>query len=239
MDCGADLAVLRDEKSIKIEAPTGTREASKDVAPVGAGHGTAAPDEKSEKTRIRTYDRQYAGQLASERITAVATALIALVATIGIGSYAFQHLKTGGGFVALKEAKPPEILRVAYSAFTNPKMLSLWLLGLTLAAALFVIGQTVRAVMAHQSIKAVEAGHKPVPVGIHPATQLGLILSAFVVPVLGLVAGVLLKLSSDDDTRAVGGTVLLVSGISLVAVGVSFLWDIAGTAMQGAAPKAK
>ena len=237
MDCGADLIALKDEAKIKIDAPPGSREADKDVTPVSAAHGAAAPDEKSEKTRIRTYDRQYAGKLGAERVTAFATAFIALVATIGIGGYAMRSLKASGGFASMGETTPAEFARLAYSAFTSPSLLSLWLVGLALAAALFLIGQTIRTIVAHQSIAAVAAGHKPVPVGVHPATQLGLILLAFLVPVLGLMLGGLMKISADDDTCAIGGTVLLVSVVSLAVVGMSFIWDMAGGAMQNVNPE--
>ncbi len=241
LECGADLIALKNESSepkFKIEAPSGTREADKDVTPVSAAHGVAAPDEKSEKTRIRVYDHHYADQLRSERITAAVTSVIALAATVGIAYYALEHMKQSGGLAALKQSTPAEILRLAYSAFTGQSLMSLWLVVLALAAALFLIGQTMRTIITHQSIAAVAMGQKPLPVGIHPATQLGLILLAFLVPVLGLIIGILMKLSSDDDTRAIGGTVILVSFISLAAVGVSFLWDMAGSALQNVKPEA-
>jgi hypothetical protein len=86
------------------------------------------------------------------------------------------------------------------------------------------------------AIEDVRFGGRPTVVGIPSWTAAGLIIAGFVVPPLGIIVGIILKLSKDPDTRDLGTRVLMAGGAAIALFVVNELWGMAAQ-LKEVAPK--
>jgi len=231
MDCGTDLLAHQDELR---EAATRKRpltdQQKRDRAQAAAravARGRQWGVETSEETRLRVFDQQEAQKMQHEMLTAWATAGIALVVTLALLVATNAQLNAGGGWGLLKAATPLRLRELRTEALGDRALMGAALLGLTVSGLLCLVGQAMRAWTAMQSIAAVKRGEKPLIVSLHSGTRLGLMLASAVCPPAGIIIGVLLKLSRDEETRVVGGQCLLIAGIALVLHALNIVWGVA------------
>jgi cellulose synthase/poly-beta-1,6-N-acetylglucosamine synthase-like glycosyltransferase len=60
-------------------------------------------------------------------------------------------------------------------------------------------------------------------VGISSFTVIGLIIASFVIPPLGVILGILFKFSKDDDTRDLGGKMIMAAIVAIVLFAINLL----------------
>ncbi len=108
--------------------------------------------------------------------------------------------------------------------------------GMGIAGILVGIGQTQRVKLVRDAIEDVRFGGRPTVVGIPSWTAAGLIIAGFVVPPLGIIVGIILKLSKDPDTRDLGTRVLMAGGAAIALFVVNELWGMAAQ-LKEVAPK--
>ncbi len=217
MNCGADLvqAELAKKKELQEDSLAARRAA--EVSGGGtaglATAGQAKPGETSEETRLRFFDQQEAKRLAHERLSCYVTA--ALVALPSIALLAFGILQVHK--LGLAEMRTLTLVDLrTWSAFSDSRLLAAAATALGFAGLLSFIGLIQRAIKAGRAIRDVKAGTKPTIVALSAATYLGLLLTAVFCPPLGLIIGIALKFSSDEDIKSTAGTMII---ISLVVIG--------------------
>jgi len=241
MDCGTDLLAHQDElKTAATKKRALTDQEKRDRAQAAAraaARGRQWGVERSDETRLRVFDQQEAERMQHEMLTAWATAGIALVVTIGLLVGTHAELGAAGGWAGLKLATPARIRELQSEALGDHAIMGALLLGLTVSALLCAVGQTIRATTAMQSIAAVKRGEKPLVVSLHGATRAGLMLGAAVCPPAGIIIGVLLKLSRDEETRGVGGQCLVIAGLALLVHALNIVWGLAGHMKSKTEPK--
>lgn len=184
------------------------------VAPTAAA-GVAT--DIGEDTRLREFDEHLAEQLRAERGAAVLTAILGVAIGIAFLVVGFRLLSPAGGLKALGSLTPAYFREQGFGIFGNPVFLGAMALALGLAGVLAGLGQFHRAWTGTQAIEDVKFGGRPRIVGISSFTTAGLVLGSFVLPPLGLVLGILFKFSKDDDTRDLGGRMIMAA---LVAAGL-------------------
>ena len=208
MNCGADLvqAELAKKKELQDDSLAARRAA--EVSGGGADAGRAKPNETSEKTRLRVFDKQEAERLVHERLSCYVTA--ALVALPALALLAFGILR--GHQLGLSEIRTLTLADLrTWDAFSDPRILAAAATMLGFAGLLSFIGLVQRAIKASRAIRDVKAGRKPAIVSLTAVTYWGLLLTAVFCPPLGLAIGIALKFSSDEDIRSTAGTMILVS----------------------------
>jgi len=230
LDCGEDLVKHRGElrKAATTRKVLSQKEkiemAQKAAAAAARGRGFGV--ETSEETRLRTFDKHEAEKTRQEMITAWATAAIGLIIGIVLLKMGLDKYKAAGGVAGWRELSVAK-LRTSDTLF-GEAFVGLVLLGLTLSSLLCAIGQTFRALVAHKSVAAVQRGEKPEVVYIHPATRFGLILASVFCPPAGFLFGLLMKLfGRDEDTKSLGGAMLLAALAVLAIVLANLLSGLA------------
>ncbi len=226
ISCGADLvqAEIAKKKDLQEESLAARRAA--EVAGGGvaglATAGQAKPGETSEETRLRFFDQQEAERLVHERLGCYVTA--ALVGLPSIALLAFGILQVHK--IGIAEIRTLSLVDLrAWSAFSDSRILATAATALGIAGILSFIGLIQRAIKAGQAIRDVKAGTKPTIVALSAATYWGLLLTALVCPPLGLILGIVLKFSSDEDIKSTAGTMVM---ISLVVIGALIVNAIPG-----------
>lgn len=226
MDCGVDLFEAR--MAIEREAQEGQRLSASAVraqmSAGGAAHGTAVPGESSEETRLRVFDRQEAQKLKGERVTAFVSGALAGLVFVVLLLFGLSQIEAAGGLDAVRSISGQRIRELGVTALGEDEILGAWALALSVAALLCAVGQIIRGTAAAQSVRAVEAGEKPVIVGISPSTQAGIMLFALLCPVLGLVVGIIMKLGRDDQTKYLGGIVIWLNLAGMAILVLNWLW---------------
>ncbi|MFQ6097073.1 MAG: hypothetical protein ACE5O2_05040 [Armatimonadota bacterium] len=232
MDCGADLLQQSDDDlSRRLDDAMRVRLPAAAPAPPTSGSaafGTAALGETSEATRLRIFDRHEAERLKGERVTAYVTAGMALVACVVFGALASNRFDAAGGVDSIEDLSMKTLRD--WSAFTNPGIAAVWYAAASIASLLCAAGQIVRGVKSGKAIALVEANEKPEIVGISMATQAGMLIYAIICPPFGIIVGIIMKLSKDENTSALGGMVLLCGFASLAILVANVLWGIAAAA---------
>jgi hypothetical protein len=225
LECGADLLEER-RKAERTLIETARLPVAAAAPPrAAAALGRAEVGESSEETRLRIFDQHLADVLAGERLTAYATAGIALVICAIVGLAASEQVRAAGGFAALKTLSPASVRQIA--ALNDSAVTGTWLTLTALSAFLCLVGQTWRGVLAGKCIRAVQAGEKPLLVGISPATQVGLLLFGVICPPFGIILGIVLKLRPDEETAAFGGLLMWAGFLALLVFAVNLLVGLA------------
>ena len=227
MDCGADLLEERRKVERTIIETARLPVAAATAPRTAAASGAAEVGERSEETRLRIFDKQLAEALAGERLTAFVTAGIAFILLAVLLFSATHQIQAAGGFSGLRTVTPSGIRHLRWAVFTDNAVTGMWLGIATVASSLCLIGQTWRGIVAGKCIQAVEAGEKPVLVGVSTATTAGLLLFGVICPPVGIIFGLILRLRPDADTAAFGGMLMWASFIALLLFGVNSLWGLA------------
>ncbi len=209
MACGADLLVARDQQRQQLQQQSvAARTGPIADAAAGAAAGRATPGETSEETRLRIFDQQEAKRLAAERVSVWVTGV--LVGIPGIAALVF-------GLVSLHRVGLSEVGTLGFadlrhlSILTDARFVAVILTGLGIAATMCAAGMARRGFLASRAIAEVKRGEKPTIVSLCWLTYYGLLLVAIFCPPLGLIVGILLKFSSDEDIKGVGGTMIILS----------------------------
>ncbi len=84
-----------------------------------------------------------------------------------------------------------------------------------------------RGIAAGKCIQAVEAGEKPVLVGVSTTTTAGLLILSVICPPAGIIVGLIMKLRPDRETSALGGMLMYAGFIALLLLIVNWLWGMA------------
>ncbi len=227
MDCGADLLEARRKAEATLIATARLPVAAAAPPRTAAATGRSEVGESADETRLRIFDQQLAEKLVGERQAAYASAGIALIICGVVAFIAKQQIDAAGGPAAFEQVTPAGIRHLGWAALADAAVTGMWLTLATLSAFLCGVGQSWRGLRAGQSIRAVADGEKPVPVGISMATKAGLLLFAIICPPMGLIMGLVFKLSNDDETAAMGGMLMLAGFVALLALVGNWLWGLA------------
>ena len=226
MECGCDLAEAERRIARRAKEERGGGPIVGDKRTVeGAAAGMADPGETSEKVRLKTFDRHLAERLEKERAAVVVTAIIALVAGVGILLVGLKALQAAGGMEALRALEYTDLRERGFGAFVVPGFYSLLTILLGLAGLLCAVGQIRRLVQAQQAVNQVKRGERPVLVGISQLTWVGLLIASFVAPPLGIILGIIFMLSKDEPTRALGGQMIRSAILAIVIVIAHLIWN--------------
>jgi hypothetical protein len=239
MDCGVDLVAARNDivKQAARNAPTVAKPAS-GAAALGnpAAAGIVAPGESAEEKRLRVFDQQQATELRKQRPAIAVTALLSLAAAVGLAATTKGYLLKAGGFAGLKTLTYGQFKALGFGVVGEPRVTAIICAGLALAAFLCFIGEALRLLAVSSAIAAVSRNEIPNVVGIAGSTMVGLVIAAFFCPPLGIIVGVLLKLSKDPDTSSLGTTMIYAGLLSAGVVVVNTIWNLAGANLKTATP---
>jgi hypothetical protein len=232
LDCGMDLKAhleeLRKAATTKRQlTPEEIRERAQKAA-AAAARGRAFGVDRSEETRLRTFDKHEAEVVKSDVLTSWITAGIALVVGLGALVMASSQLSAAGGAGALKELSMGQLREWGFGMTIQPPVLAVVGTGLAIGGLLCAVGQAWRAALGQRSVAAVARGEKPLVIDTHPATRAGLILAAIACPPFGVIVGAIMKMGGkNEDTKAMGGQILLVGLAVLIIFGLNMLWGLA------------
>ncbi len=231
IDCGAPVPLDREPVQIADD---------RDYTPLygGASANPAAggllhPGESSEKTRMRVFDKHMAEELKKERPATLVLAAIGLIAAVALTFAAKGLFTPAGGWVGLKDADWTAIRQSSFGMFVDARVLFIIATGLCIAAYLCGIGELLRFVAQTRAIRAVERNELPDVVGVTILTRVGLLIAAFLLPPLGIIMGLLLKMSNSNDLKDLGGQMLKLGVIAAGLVVLNAVWlAAAGFASQ-------
>jgi len=227
IECGGPLIPDTEEDSTRLT--TGVV-AAPSVG--GAAAGMAEAGETSEKTRLRVFDEQLAEQLQKERPATLVLAVISLVAAVVLTSVANGFLQRIGGFSAITDMDLAVLRAKRLAMFTDPQLLFIIAGGLALAGYLCGVGEGFRFVAACRAIAAVKAGQSPDVVGVTILTRVGLLIAAFLFPPLGIIVGIIFKLSNSNESKELGSQMIYLALLAVAIALVSILWDVAAEMAQ-------
>jgi hypothetical protein len=184
-----------------------------------AAGGRALPGEKSKETRLKVFDQHHAKMIAEEAKVALAIGIPTLLVGLGLLGWGLARMKAVG-FGEIVALRPVDLRELG--AFADPRLLAVIIVGLGLSSLLVGVGMFLRWNQARAAIRDVQAGEKPEIVGMNSVLLSGLlVLGIFLAPV-GLVLGLLLRLSKDSDLAGFGGTLFKVSLIVIVVLLANF-----------------
>jgi len=230
MDLKAHLEELRKAATVKRQlTPEEIRERAQKVA-AAASRGRAFGIERSEETRLRTFDKHEAEVVQSDVFTSWITAAIALAVGLGAMAMASNQLDATGGVEGLKVLSMGQLREWGFGVMIQPPILVIVGTGLAIGGLLCAAGQVWRAILGQRSVAAVQRGEKPLVIGTHPATRAGLVLGALVCPPVGVVVGLIMKLGGkNEDTKAMGGQLFFVGLAVLIILGLNMLAGLAAS----------
>jgi hypothetical protein len=232
--CGLDL-VEAEKKLTNQVAEAASVGKRPQVGKPGAASGQAT--DVGQDTRLHVYDEFHSEELQKEKSGAVASAVIAWVAGIVFVGVALTFLGKAGGIAGMIHSVTPATMREkGFGIFDDSGVLAAVAFGMGIAGILVGIGQTQRVKLVRDAIEDVRFGGRPTVVGIPSWTAAGLIIAGFVVPPLGIIVGIILKLSKDPDTRDLGTRVLMAGGAAIALFVVNELWGMAAQ-LKEVAPK--
>ncbi|MGQ9731150.1 MAG: hypothetical protein ACUVX8_07725 [Candidatus Zipacnadales bacterium] len=232
LDCGEDLiAHLEELRKAATQKRVMTKEERLERARKAAelaARGRAFGIERSEETRMRTFDQHQAEVTKNEIITAWATAGIALIIGLVAIKIGATQFKTAGGVEALRSLSMAQLREWGFGMLVQPVVQALVAAGVGVGSLLCTVGQTWRAFLAHKSVAAVARGEKPLVVYIHIATRLGLVILSLAFPLFGVICGLILRLGGrDEDTKSLGAHMLIAGLLVMVVVGANMLYGLA------------
>ncbi len=224
MSCGADLiqAELQKKKTLQEDSVAARRaaEVSGGGSVGGALAGQADASETSEETRLRIFDKQEAERLVHERLSCYVTAGLVVLPALALLVFGLSQLRA----VGLAEVQTLSFADLrTWDAFGDQRIIALVAAGLGLAGCLSSIGLIQRALRAGRAIRDVERGQKPLIVSLVTSTYWGLMLTALFCPPLGVIVGIALRFSSDEDIRGAAHTMIIVSLVVIAVVVVNAL----------------
>ncbi len=234
MSCGADLVQAELAKKKELQEDSVAARRASEIAEGGAAAGRVEPNETSEETRLRIFDQQEAERLAHERLSCYVTAGL-----VGLPALALLIF----GILRVRELGIAEIRTLAFAdlrtwgAFSDPRIIATAATTLGFAGLLNFIGLIHRAVTATRAIRDVKAGNKPTIVALSVMSYWGLLLTALCCPPLGLIIGIALKFSSDEDIKSTAGTMIIISLIVIAALIVNAIPAIVETLRSSAPTK--
>lgn len=225
MECGADLLTARQREQKQwrqqsVAARTGARPDAAD----SAGGAYVKPGETSERTRMRIFDQQEAKQLAQERVSVLVTAVLVGIPSLALLVVGLMRLHSIG-FSELGTLRVGEFRQ--WAILTDPRLVTIILTGLGLAGTMCTAGLVRRGMMASRAIGEVKRGEKPTIVSLSWLTYYGLLLVAVFCPPLGLLLGILLKFSADEDIKNMAGTMIIISLVVMAVFGANALLGLA------------
>ncbi len=228
MDLKAHLEELRKAATSKRQlTPEEIRERAQKAA-AAAARGRAFGVERSEETRLRTFDKHEAEVVQSDVVTSWVTAAIALAVGLGALAMASGQLNAAGGAAGLKVLSMGQLREWGLGMTIQPPVLAIVGTGLAIGGLLCAFGQVWRAILGARSVAAVARGEKPLVIDTHPATRAGLVIGALVCPPLGVVLGLIMRMGGkNEDTKAIGSQMFLVGLAVLVILGLNMLWGLA------------
>jgi len=238
MNCGADLvqAELAKKKTLQEDSLAARRAAEVSGGGTGgiAAAGRAKPGETSEETRLLFFDQQEARQLIHERLSCYVTAALVALPTLPLLIFGILQVHKLG----LAEIRTLTLADLrTWDAFSDPRILAAAATMLGFAALLSLIGLIQRAIKASRAIRDVKAGRKPTIVSLNVVTYWGLLLTAVFCPPLGLIIGIALKFSSDEDIKSVAGTMIIISLVVIAVLIVNAIPAIVETLRSSAPAK--
>ncbi len=238
IDCGAPVPLEREPVRVADDEEYMPLYGGASANP--AAGGIVHPGETSDKTRMRVFDKHMAETLKKERPATAVLALIGLAVAIALTLVAKSLLGPVGGFSGLKATDWNAIRQADFGMFVDPTVLFIVATGVCIAAYLCGIGETLRFIAQSRAIRAVERGELPDVVGVTILTRVGLLIAGFLLPPLGIIMGLLLKLSDSNELKDLGGQMLKLGLLALGLVTLNLLWNAAaGFASQHTpAPKA-
>jgi len=192
--------------------------------------------ETSEKTRLRMFDEQLAEKLQKERPAIVVLAIISLVAAVVLTSAANGFLQQSGGLAAIADLDLAALRAKRFAMFGEPQLLFIIAGGLALAGYLCGVGEAFRCLAASRAIATVKAGQPPTIVGVTVLTRVGLLIAAVLLPPLGLVIGIILKLTNSNELKELGTQMIYLALLAAAVVLASVLWDVMAEMAQARKP---
>lgn len=238
MDCGADLLAARNDiiKQAMQSAPTVAKPASPAAAVANAAAaGIVLPGENAEEKRLRVFDKQAAEEYRKQRPASIVVVIICAVAACVAAALAAGFLKQAGGLPGLKGLNYAGFKALGFNLTSDPRVMFLLAGGLALAGLLCFVGEVLRLWAICSAIAAVGRGEVPNVVGIAVFTLVGLVLASFLLPPLGVIMGVMFKLSKDHDTSALGSLMVYAGLAALAVLVVNTIWGLAGDKLKPAA----
>lgn len=239
LDCGLDLIQARTDivKQAQQNARTVAKPASGAAAAANpAAAGLVLPGESAEEKRLRVFDKHQAQDLRKQRPALFVTVILAAALAAGLAAVAKGFLQQAGGFAGLKTLTYAQFKALGFGLFSDPRIMFIICAGLALAAFLCLVGEGLRLWAVSAAITAVARGEVPNVVGVAVFTMVGLVMAAFFCPPLGLVMGILFKLSKDQDTSSLGSMMIYAAVLAAAVVIVNTIWNLAAANLKTAPP---
>jgi hypothetical protein len=233
MECDLDLVQAEEKlRQTAQQAGSSQRPSAAAMNPNAAGMAT----DVGEDTRLRVFDEHLAEELGKSKGAGILSGIIVGVAGIALAAAGMGMAgKVGGLGGALSCLAPAFFKAKGFLGLADPGFLAAMCLGLGAAGLLVCLGQLHWSYMAHQAIQDVKLGGRPAVVGISAMTQAGTLLACLLVPPVGIILGIIFKLSHNHDLRDLGGRAILAGGAALGYVLVTTLWG-AASHLPSAAP---
>lgn len=236
LECGAPLIPERKERP---EEDTDRGRATRVAAAAGnsatgAQAGQAEAGEDWKKSRMKVYDKHLAEELKKARPAIIITAVLSLVAGVLLTGLAWNILQGIGGFSAIKSLDFERIQSLRFLAILDETVLFFVTAGLAIASFLGSIGEFIRFRVAGINIALIEDEEPPEIMGVHPASQVALLISSIFCPPLGLLLGIILRFNRGEELRSLGAQMIQFSLIVVALFLGSVIWDVAADAVQSA-----
>jgi len=234
LDCGQDLLAAKQDivEQAKAQARTTAGPASPAAAVANpAAAGMVLPGENAEEKRLRVFDKQEAEKLRAQRPAMIVLIVLAGIAAAAMFVVAKGYLSKAGGLSALKTLNVAAFKELGLNVFSDERVMFVITAALALAGLLCIIGEVRRLFGVSSAIAAVVRNETPNVVHISGFTQIGLLLAAFFAPPIGLILGIMFKLSKDEDTRSIGSLMIYAALLSAAILVVNWIWSLASASL--------